>query len=356
MISAAAQALLDLVLVLGGGGILLVALARAHTGGPLRADALAVLLYLLLSALVALPLSYALAYRHERRYGLSVQSPRRWLRDWCKGLLVGLGIGLLVVLGLFSLIRFSPWWWLIAALLGGALVSVLATLAPTVGLRFFHRVRPLEDPVVVERILQACQRAGVGRVHAVLVVESSSASPVANAMVTGLGRGRSIVLTDTMVRDFGPQEVEAVVAHELGHHVAGDVPQGIALHTLLTIISLFAIAQASSLVAPVLTLSLTSVASLPLLRLCAAGTGLALTPLEAALSRSREERADRFALSILPQGWPLASALRRLGDIALLEEAPPAPWGLLASHPPLAARVALAEGWGGAPGAVQRNL
>ena len=345
LVRGSAQAALDGLLLLSGGSTLLLGVATSHTGGPLRAEALGLLLYLLLCALVALPLSFLLAYRHERAFGLSTQSPRRWLRDWIKGLFIGVGLGLSLALGLLALIRLTPWWWLVAALLGGALVSLLATVAPTLGLRLFHRVRPLDDPPLCARVLEVCDRAGVGRVRAVLVVESSSSSTTANAMLTGLGRGRSIVLTDTMVRDFSPEEVEAVVAHELGHHVAGDVPSGIALHIALTICSLFVVAQVGGLLAAQLHLSLGSMAAMPLLRLCSAGTGMALTPLEAALSRTREERADRFALSILADGWPLASALRRLGDMALLEETPPTPWHLLASHPPLANRVVLAEGW-----------
>ena len=169
----------------------------------------------------------------------------------------------------------------------------------------------------------------------------------ANAALAGLGRTRRILLSDTLLADHSDDEIEVILAHELAHHVHGDIWKGLALEALVIGASLYAGSRA--LVAADGWFGLTSasdIAGLPVLALTAAAVSLAFAPALHAVSRAHERRADRYALEMTRNAAAFISAMKRLSATNLAEEQPSrvVEW-LFHSHPSTSARIAAASRW-----------
>ncbi len=213
-----------------GAALLLVLLITGWTGWlrdhayrwGFQNYALSVFLYLLLLLLISkalgLPLDYY-GFRLERRFQLSTQRLRSWLWDESKGFLVGLILGAVVVELLYFTIRQAPQhWWLIVWALFMGLFILLAQLAPVVLFPIFYKFEPLDNEDLRRRLVQLGERSGT-RVRGIYRWKLSEKSKKANAALTGIGRTRRIILADTLLDNYAPEEIEAVLAHELGHHV-----------------------------------------------------------------------------------------------------------------------------------------
>jgi STE24 endopeptidase len=302
-----------------------------------------------LSWLTSLPLSYLGGHVVERRYGLTKQGRRGWLADQAKGLIVGLAFQVPLSTGAFAVIRRRPHdWWLI---LSGATVPLAvlgSNLAPVLILPLFNRFDPLPDRDLAARIKRLADRADVP-IADVYRMDMSRQTEKPNAFFTGLGNTKRIVLGDTLVDRFAPEEVEGVVAHELGHQVHGDVWRQIAFAGGLGFAAAYALYRAAPpLIAR--TAPRTGVrspgdeASLPLLGLLGVAVGFVVAPLQAAFSRAIERRTDRYALALTGDGDAYAAAMVRLAAQALADPDPPAPVVFfLYSHPPIADRIAAAR-------------
>lgn len=295
----------------------------------------------------ALPLAWLGGYRLDRRYGLSHQTLRGWFGDHLKGVGVGLllasGAALVVYL---SVHWFAEWWWLVSGLTLAVLVVGLATLAPVVLLPLFFRFTPLARPSLARRLEQLAGRAGT-RVVGVYEWALGDKSRRANAALTGLGSTRRILVSDTMLADYSDDEIEVVLAHELGHHMNHDIWRGIALESVLILLGLAVTDFVLKGVGPrVGVWSPVDLAGMPLLALTAGAVSLVLTPAALALSRRHERGADRFALQLTANPAAFISAMRRLGAQNLAEERPSrlVQW-LFHSHPPLEERLAVARAW-----------
>jgi len=221
---------------------------------------------------------------------------------------------------------------------------LLTFLAPYVLLPLFFKPRPLDNPALESRIADLSRRAGAA-VAGIARLDFSRRTHEANAAVIGFGRSRRVVLADTLLESFRFDEIEAVVAHELGHHVNRDVARMLAIQVVVTFLGL---AVAASLGAEPLSIfasaDLASPTSFPLVLLGIEVFGLLLMPAVNAYSRARERAADVFAFRLLGNGAPFAAAMRRLADQNLAELSPPR-WAeiLLYTHPPLGKRIAMAE-------------
>ena len=206
----AVAAALTLVLVLGGAGALRDrVLALAFPPWAATVTFLVVLFGLVMA--VDLPFRYVGGYRWERAFDLSPQRFSGWMKDLAKSL--GLGLGLTVAAGmvlLWLLAAWPTWWWLIAWLLGLAVSVILAFIAPVVLVPMFYRLRPLDDPALRTRFESLAVRAKVPIVG-VFELRASEKTRRSNAAVMGLGRTRRVVVTDTLLHDFRPQEVETVL-------------------------------------------------------------------------------------------------------------------------------------------------
>jgi STE24 endopeptidase len=292
-----------------------------------------------------LPLAFYAGFVLERRYGLSRETTAAWLRDQAKSFAVGTLMAVIAATVVYVCIRWLPgYWWLPAGAICAALTVGLANLTPVLLLPLFYRVRPLERDSLRARLLALADRAGTPVVGA-YVWGLGDKTRKANAALTGLGSTRRILVSDTMLAEYSDEEIEVVLAHELAHHVHGDIQKGLLLQTALILASFFVAARV--LAASVGTFRLTGpadAAGLPILLLAAGAVSLVTVPTVLALSRKYERNADRFALELTKNPAAFTSAMRRLSAQNLAEERPSkiVKW-LFYSHPPTAERIAAAR-------------
>ncbi len=298
---------------------------------------------------INLPLGYYEGFLLPHRFGMSNQTRRGWVVDQAKSLLVGGVLGGLALEIVYGVLRASPdWWWLWAAGIMLLLNVVMANLAPVLLMPLFYKFSPLGEEYadLSSRLLALAEQAHT-RVSGVFQFDMSRRTKAANAALTGLGNTRRIILGDTLLKEFTPDEIETVLAHELGHHVHRDIPAGLVLETLITLVGFFLAGlglrwgtAALGLQGPA------DIAAFPLFILVMGVYGLVTMPLGNGFSRWRERRADEYALAATRKPAAFASAMTRLAN-QNLADADPEAWEewLLYSHPALSKRIALAEGW-----------
>lgn len=317
----------------------------AGADDPAEPTGLAILLYtallLALSELGSLPLACYSGLVLERRYGLSKEPPGAWVRDHLKSFVLVLVIGCLASVILYGVIAWCPeWWWLPAGALFAVFVVGLAALTPVVFLPLFYGMRPVTRQSLRQRLLALAQRAGTP-VLDVYEWGLGEKTRKANAALAGFGATRRILVSDTMLAEYTDDEIEVVMAHELGHHVHGDLWTGLAFESTLTVLGFYAAAWTLRLAAAPLGLAgVGDVAGLPVLLLAAGAVSLVALPAAHALSRAHERRADRFALHLTRNEAAFVSAIRRLAAQNLAEEEPSriVRW-LFHSHPPIRERI-----------------
>ncbi len=189
-------------------------------------------------------------------------------------------------------------------------------------------------------------RAGVAVMDA-CEWQISDRTKKANAALAGLGRTRRILVSDTLVAGYTDEEIEVILAHELGHHVHRDIWRGLAYQGAVALGGFYLASRVLSVLAPRLGWSgVADVAGLPVLLLVAGLLSLGLLPLSNALSRRMERAANRFAFELTGRPDVFAGAMQRLGAQNLAEEHPSrvVRW-LFYTHPPVADRVAAARRW-----------
>ena len=290
-----------------------------------------------------------MSHRLEVRYGLSRQTWKGWTLDDAKSLAIGFGLTLVAVEVLYWLLReFPTVWWLLVWLLGLGVSVAASFVAPVLFLRIFYKSNRLESPELEARLRTLADRAGM-RVLGVHVVQSSVKSSRSNAALAGAGRTRRIVLTDTLLKTHGPDEIETILAHELAHQKHRDPAIGFATFILTSFVSLAVLAAVLPWAVGVLGLrGIADVAGLPVLMLATGILSLAFDPLERALSRRRESRADRAALEITGKPEAFASAMVKLHDENLSLARPPRLIEiLLMTHPAAWRRVSAARAFPG---------
>jgi STE24 endopeptidase len=312
---------------------------------------LSVFLYLffllLISKLLSLGPDYY-GFRLEQKFQLSNQKLRAWLWDEAKGFLVGLALAGVVVESLYFMIRqFSQHWWLITWALFMGLFILLAQLAPVVLLPIFYKFEPLDNEDLRRRLVQLSERAGT-RVRGIYRWKLSEKSKKANAALTGLGNTRRIILADTLLDNYAPEEIEAVLAHELGHHVHRHILKSIAVQAGTTLLGFWAANWVLHYaVDRHMFEELSDFANMPLLAITASALSLLLMPALNAYSRYNERQADRYAFESIANVQPFISSMNKLAQQNLAERTP-SKWVevLFHSHPAISKRVAAAEAWG----------
>jgi Zn-dependent protease with chaperone function len=295
--------------------------------------------------LLALPLRFYQSFVIERRYGLSAVPLRIWIADHLKSAGIGLAFALAAAeIVHMTIVRWPRWWWALASLTFIVAAIVLARIAPIVLLPIFYRFKPLDRASLRSRLESLSSRAGVP-VLGVYEWGLGEKTSRANAALVGTGRSRRILLSDTLLAHYTDDEIEVILAHELGHHAHRDIRNGLALEALLIVVS-FAVAA--------MTLQLTwqslglvgqaDAAALPLILMTAGAFSLLATPFLNALSRRNEHRADRFALTLTERPDAFVSAMRRLAAQNLAEERPSTTtlW-LFHTHPPFEQRIQAAR-------------
>lgn len=306
---------------------------------------LALLIYFILVGLIlqvpGLPLSYLKGYRLEHRYGLSNQTFWGWVKDELKGLAVG---GTLAVLGVefiyWTMRNWPAVWWVISATAFIAFFVLLANLAPVLLFPIFFKFTPVEDEKLAERLMELSRQAGT-RVRGVFEWKLSEKSKKANAALVGLGNTRRIILSDTLMENFNADEVEAVLAHEFGHHVRHHVFRMIVMQALTTYVG-FYLANACLLRwgQALGFRGVADFANLPLLILVSMGLSLILLPCVNVHSRWLEWQADDYALKTIPRMAAFITSMEKLADVNLAERQPSA-WVefIFHSHPSIEKRI-----------------
>jgi STE24 endopeptidase len=297
--------------------------------------------------LVDLPLSYYEDYVLPHRYDQSTQTIGGWWSDQARGLALNGVLGGALLEVIYAVLRaFPTTWWLWAAGIILVFSVLLANLAPVLLYPIFYKFVPLGDEYteLSKRLTNLAARTHT-QVKGIYKFDMSRRTKSANAALTGLGNSRRIILGDTLLTEFTADEIETVMAHELGHHVHQDIPVGIAVQSLLTLAGLDLASLSLSWATRRLGFSSPAdVAALPVFALVVGAYGLVTMPLTNAYSRWREKRADQYALQVTGNGQAFASALTRLAN-QNLSEADPEPWveWLLYSHPALNKRIAMAQ-------------
>jgi STE24 endopeptidase len=297
--------------------------------------------------LLGLPLSYYAGFVLPHRFHLSTQTVTGWIGDQVKGVLLMAILGGTLLEIIYAVLRATPdsWWLWVGGLV--LLVNIVLTqLSPVLIFPLFFKFVPLgqEQAELAERLTRLAERAGA-HVSGVFKFDMSRQTKAANAAVVGLGNTRRIILGDTLLQEFTPDEIETVLAHELGHHVHRDIPLGIVVESVVTLGGLWLASLGLRWSVAVLGFAgPADVAALPVLALVMGAYGLVTMPLGNAFSRWRERRADEYALSATGKAAAYAAALTRLAN-QNLSEVEPEFWVefLLYSHPALGKRIAMAH-------------
>ncbi len=341
VVDAGAGGVYALVMLLSGMSLWLKGFIMGYTSWPPLVVGGYFLVFSLAYGVLLFPLEYYSGFVLPHRYGLSTQTRRAWLMDQVKAAVLGLGLGLVVIEVIYYLLRVMPHlWWLVTGVFMLLFTVVLANLAPLIIVPLFYKLTPLGDEELVGRLTKLAEQANT-RVRGVFTINLSSKTRAANAMVMGLGRTRRIVLGDTLYADYSADEIETILAHELGHQVQHDVWWGLLLQSGLTLIGLYLADLGLSWgVRGAGFAGLDDVAALPLLALVMGGFVAVTTPLGHSFSRWRERVADEYALRMTGKGRAFVSTMVKLAN-QNLAEVDPEPWVelLFHSHPAIRKRI-----------------
>jgi STE24 endopeptidase len=340
-------ALLVILLASGWNGTLRDLALRATFQNYTLAVAMYVLILMALAKLLGLGLDYY-GFRLEHRFHLSNQRFRSWVWDETKGFLVGLLFAVVIVELLYFMLReFPQHWWLLTWAVFLGLFVLLAQLAPVILFPIFYKFEPLQDDELKQRLVRLGERAGT-RVRGVYKWNLSEKSKKANAALTGLGNTRRIILADTLLDNYSPDEIEAVLAHELGHHVHQHILKGIVVQAAMTLLGFWAANWALHYAVDRLHMfdELSDFANLPLLGLVATVISFLALPALNAYSRFNERQADRYAFESIASVEPFISSMNKLAEQNLAERTPSrfVEW-FFHSHPAISRRLQAAQAW-----------
>lgn len=297
---------------------------------------------------ISFPLSVYAGYWLEHRFGLSHQTFGQWLARYAKRNVLAVVFSLLLFVGLYWIIWLVGQWWWLAAAGGFFAVSVLfGQWMPVVILPLFYKIERLDDAELARRMTRLAEGTGLS-IEGVYRMGLSAETAKANAMLAGLGRTRRVLLGDTLLDQFSPDEIEVILAHEIGHHVYRHIRKMIAVGFVYSVAGFwlcdgillywagrhYGVAEPSQLPA----------SSLPLLMLVLTVFALLLEPLQNFISRRYERQCDRYALDRTGLREAYLSAFRKL---ARLNKDDPEPHPLevfwFHSHPPIRERLAMAD-------------
>jgi STE24 endopeptidase len=293
-------------------------------------------------SLLGLPFDWVSQFRLEQKFGFNTTTQRIWWLDRLKILMLSLILGYPLLVLLIKMVAWTgPWWWLWD---WGAVIAiqlVLSVLAPVLILPLFNKLTPLPEGGLRDGLLHLAKRTHF-RAKSIQLMDGSRRSRHSNAFFTGFGRFRKIVLFDTLVEQLSEPEVEAVVAHEIGHYRKGHIPKMLVFSAISLLAGFYLLAVlsrqewfyrafgfASGNIAP----------AFLLFGLLAGTAGFWIGPLAHCWSRRYEYQADAFAAQAMGQAQSLIAALRKLNGKNLSNLVPhPLYSGFYYSHPTLVER------------------
>jgi STE24 endopeptidase len=299
-------------------------------------------------SVVGLPFDWYAQFRLEQRFGFNTTTLKTWVMDRIKGLLLAVVLGLPLLVLVLEVIKWTgAWWWVWAWLLVVSFQLLLMLLAPALIMPLFNKFTPLPEGTLRERLFALARRTGFPT-RSIDVMDGSKRSRHSNAFFTGFGRFRKIVLFDTLVAQLTEPELEAVLAHEIGHYKKRHVIKLLAVSITGTLVAFAAISwlarqewfyrafgfEPRTDFAPA-----AIVPAMLLFALLSGAISFWLTPLMNRWSRRFEYEADAFAKDSMAEAHALTGALRKLNEKNLSNLTPhPLYSGFYYSHPTLLER------------------
>lgn len=295
--------------------------------------------------LPVLPLDFWSGFVLEHRFGLSNETaPAWWWRKLKMYVLAGV-IGLPLLLGLYGLLWLTgAWWWVWAAAGWLGVTLLLGQLLPVVIVPLFYTVSRLQDPDLEGRLERLAEGTGL-TIEGTYRLHLSEQTRKANAALAGLGRTRRVLLGDTLLENFTPEEIEVIFAHEVGHHVYRHLPKLIVWSVASAVAGFWLVDVVLRMAAERLGYTaFDDPTALPLLMLILSLFGLVLSPAQNALSRFFERQCDRYALRRTGLRDAYRSAFIKLARLNKSDADPhPLTAWLFYDHPPIRQRLALAD-------------
>ncbi len=274
--------------------------------------------FYLVYSFFASTLSYFLEYKLNRKYNLSNQDKREWLVDEVKSFILGIVFFYLAVRSyLYFLNKFPEIWWLYYTLLASVFTVLITFIFPTVLLPIFFRLESYPDSEMKERLLKLIKKSNV-KIDDIYEINLSTKINAANAAVMGIGSSRKVVLGDNLKDKYSYDEIETVLAHELGHQVHGDIFKNILIQPFIMLIISYIIYTSW----PVITQwygygSFNSVYTIPLLLIFLSILSWVTSPFQLLLSRIAEKKADFYSIKLTRKADSFVCALTRLADESL---------------------------------------
>jgi STE24 endopeptidase len=293
--------------------------------------------YLVVTTILGFPLAWYEGLFREQKYGLATQTFGPWMGDQFKGLLVSLILGGLAVVLLFAIVRrFPRTWWIWGAMAGIALAVLAVAISPVYIRPIFNKITKLNDPKVTDPILRLARANGIP-VNDVYEIDASQQTTRMSADVSGFAGTTRITLNDNLLRRGSPEEIEAVMGHEMGHYVLNHVLEDIIFLTIVITVSmaylfwglqwtigrwgkLWGISDPGD------------PAVLPLAMLLTSILFFVLTPVSNSETRMHEKQADMFGLNAARQPDGFAQAAIHLGEYRKMRPGPVEEW-IFFDHP-----------------------
>ena len=291
------------------------------------------------------PIRTRSGWRLEKDFGLLKQSFGGWLADTFKAQLLSFVLFLAGAFIFYGTVRTWPsqWWWVLAALTFG-FSTFFSTLFPVWVLPLFYRSTPLKDPALIAHLEETLQHCGFPKLP-LFELRLGEKTSRANAMLTGFGRTRRALLSDTLLSGYTTPQIQMVLAHEAGHHALAHLWRTLALEATVAAAGFFALYRASDALAALFGVeNLLDLRLFPALVLLSYLAGIALLPAKNAVSRFHEKEADRYALRRYPNPETFRTLMEKLADQNLANPTP-GKWEefLLYTHPSKQKRLEAAE-------------
>jgi STE24 endopeptidase len=310
-------------------------------GSILHGSALLLTVFFVQAA-IGLPTTLYRTFVVEERFGFNRMTLKLFLADLVKQTLVGLVLGVpLLIVVLWLMGRAGELWWLYVWVVWVAYSLLMMMIYPAFILPLFNKFTPMEDGELRARIGALLQRTGF-KSSGLYVMDGSKRSSHGNAFFTGFGASKRIVLFDTLVSRLQPPEVEAVLAHELGHYKLHHIAKGMALTAVVSFAILFALGQLIDKPWFYQGLGVTTpsnAAALALFFLVLPEFLFFLHPLTSLYSRKREFEADKYATSHASAGELVGALVKLYQDNAATLTPDPLHSAFYDSHPPAATRI-----------------
>jgi len=295
--------------------------------------------------IISMPLSYYSGYILPHRYKLSVQNLSSWITDRAKSGAIALLLGALFVIFMYWTLRSFPgFWWILTGIFIILVSILLARLTPTLLISLFFKQEPLNDEELEKKLKTLADRAK-SNISGIYKINFSAKSTAANAMLAGIGKTRRIILTDTLLQKYTPDEIEVILAHELGHHMLKHIPSLIFTQAITAFLTLYIAHLALYYgMGPLGYKSMSDAAAFPYIIMVIAVVSLIMTPVLNSYSRQLETGADRMALELTGNPEAFVSAMTRLTE-QNLSVAHPKRWVevLFYDHPPYFRRIQTAQ-------------